>query len=76
MGGGFIVDIGNFDIKLNRWFFPQIVDRGSGNLYPIYIKKIVVLAAEPVGGRSRATELPSKIKTIIADLLSVLITLI
>ena len=30
----------------------------SGNLYPIYKKKIVVLASEPVGGRSRATELP------------------
>ena len=42
-----------------RWF-PQIVDnRDSGNLYPIYIyKKMVVLASEPVGGRSRATELP------------------
>ena len=35
-----------------------IVDRDSGNLYPIYIKKIVVLASEPVGGRSRVTELP------------------
>ena len=40
--------------------FPQIVDGDSGNLYPIYIykTKIVVLASEPVGGRSRATELP------------------
>ena len=35
-----------------------IVDRDSGNLYPIYIQKIVVLASEPVGGRSRAIELP------------------
>ena len=42
-----------------RWF-PQIVDRDSGNLYPIYIyiTKIVVLVSEPVRGRSRATELP------------------
>ena len=31
---------------------------GGGILYQIYIKKIVVLASEPVGGRSRATELP------------------
>ena len=28
------------------------------DLYCIYINKIVVLASEPVGGRSRATELP------------------
>ena len=53
-----IVDLGNFNMKLNGRLFPQIVDRDSGNLYPIYIKKIVVLASEPVGGRSRATELP------------------
>ena len=53
-----IVDIGNFNIKLNGRWFPQIVDRDSGNLYPIYINKVVVLACEPVGGRSRATELP------------------
>ena len=33
--------------------------RDSGNLYPIYIyNKIVVLASEPVGGRSQVTELP------------------
>ena len=33
---------------------------GGGDLYPIYVKKkIVVLASEPVGGRSRATELPN-----------------
>ena len=44
---------------LNGWWFPQIVDRDSGSLYPIYMyKKCVVLASEPVGGRSRATELP------------------
>ena len=36
-----IVDIGNFNMKLTgRLFrFPQIVDRDSGNLYPIYIKQ-------------------------------------
>ena len=44
-------------MKLNGRWFPQIVDRDSGNLYPIYIQKNVVLASEPVGGRSRATEL-------------------
>ena len=47
--------------ELNGRWFPQIVDhvdRDSGNLYPIHITKIVVLASEPVGGRSRATELP------------------
>ena len=44
-------------MKLGVRWFPHIVD--SGNLYPIYIlKQIVVLASEPVGGRSRATELP------------------
>ena len=38
----------------------QIVDRDSGNLYPIYIyiTKIVVLVSEPVRERSRVTELP------------------
>ena len=45
-------------MKLTGRWFPQIVHRDSGNLYPIYIKQIVVLASEPVGGRSRATELP------------------
>ena len=30
-----IVDIGNFNMKLNGRWFPQIVDRDSGNLYPI-----------------------------------------
>ena len=46
--------------KQNIFVFRKtLVDRDSGNLYPIYIKKqIVVLASEPVGGRSRATELP------------------
>ena len=47
-------------MKLNGRWFPQIVDHvdgDSGNLYPIHTK-IVVLASEPVGGRSRATELP------------------
>ena len=46
--------------KQNIFLFRKtIVDRDSGNLYPIYIKKqIVVLASEPVGGRSRVTELP------------------
>ena len=47
-------------MKLTGRWFPQIVDRDSGNLYPIYIyiTKIVVLVFEPVRGRSRATELP------------------
>ena len=46
-------------MKLTGRWFPQIVDRDSGNLYPIYIMtKIVVLVSEPVRGRSRATELP------------------
>ena len=47
-------------MKLTGRWFPQIVDRDSGNLYPIYIyiTKIVVLVSEPVRGRSRATELP------------------
>ena len=48
----------SFNMKLTGRWFPQIVDRDSGNLYPIYIKqKIVVLASEPVGGRSRASDL-------------------
>ena len=54
--------IGNFNMKLNGRWFPQIVDHvdmDSGNLYIQYIiPKFVVLASEPVGGRSRATELP------------------
>ena len=47
-------------MKLTGRWFPQIVDRDSGNLYPIYIYRtqIVVLVSEPVRGRSRATELP------------------
>ena len=49
-----------FTYWLNGRWFLQLVDGDSGNLYPIYIyiKQIVVLASEPVGGRSRATELP------------------
>ena len=48
-----------FTYWLNGKWFPQIVDRNSGNLYPIYIFfKSVVLASEPVCGRSRVTELP------------------
>ena len=59
----FYQEIGNiekcpFTYWLNGRWFPQIVDRDSGNLYPIYITKIVVLVSEPVRGRSRATELP------------------
>ena len=34
------------------------VDGDSGNIYPIHIQQNVVLASEPVGGRSRETELP------------------
>ena len=47
-------------MKLAGRWFPQIVDRDSENLYPIYIyiTKIVVLVSEPVRGRSRVTELP------------------
>ena len=46
-------------MKLTGRWFPHIVDRDSGNLYPIYIKqKLWCSASEPVGGRSRATELP------------------
>ena len=45
-------------MKLNGRWFPQIVDRDSRNLYQIYIYKSVVLASEPVGGRTRSTELP------------------
>ena len=44
--------------KQNIFLFRKtIIDKDSGNLYPIYINKNVVLASEPVGGRSRATEL-------------------
>ena len=41
-------------MKLTGKWFPQIVESISN----IYKAKIVVLASEPVGGRSRATELP------------------
>ena len=39
MGRSFlqIVDIGHFNMKLNGRWFPQIVERDSGNLYPIYL---------------------------------------
>ena len=54
-----------FTYWLNGRWLLQIVDthvgnfnRDSGNLYAIYITKIVVLASEPVGGRYGATELP------------------
>ena len=30
---------GNLNMKLTGRWFPQIVDRDSGNLYPIYIKQ-------------------------------------
>ena len=56
-----IVDIhvGNFNVKLTGRWFPQIVDRGQWeSISNIYKTKIVVLASELVGGRSRATELP------------------
>ena len=29
--------VGNLNMKLTGRWFPQIVDRDSGNLYPIYI---------------------------------------
>ena len=45
-------------MKLTGRWFPQIVDRDSGNLYPIYMYIKQKLASEPVGGRSRVTELP------------------
>ena len=34
-----VVDIGNFNMKLNGRWFPQIVDRDSGNLYTIIYTK-------------------------------------
>ena len=52
-----IVGIGNLSMNLHGRWFPQIVVRDSGNPYPMYIKKIMVLASEPVGRRSRVTEL-------------------
>ena len=30
-------NVGNLNMKLTGRWFPQIVDRDSGNLYPIYI---------------------------------------
>ena len=66
-----LVDIGNFNMKLNGKWFPQIVDHeiGTVEIYIQYInKKIVVLASDPVGGRSRATELPCfKVHLIICE---------
>ena len=35
-----IVDIGNFNMKLNAGWFPQIVERDSGNLY-VTIRRLV-----------------------------------
>ena len=51
VGGATFLEKINYGINYRK----TIVDRDSGNLYPIYIykKKIVVLASEPVGGRSR-----------------------
>ena len=43
-------------MKLTGRWFPQIVQWES--ISNIYTTKIVVLASEPVRGRSRATELP------------------
>ena len=63
-GGGGNIFLAFYAISKKKYlgiknnFIKTIVDRDSGNLYPIYIKKIVVLASEPVGGRSRVTELP------------------
>ena len=47
-------------MKLTGRWFPQIVDyKGQwDSISNIYKTKIVVLASEPVGGRSRVTELP------------------
>ena len=53
-------------MKLNRRWFPQIVEKDSGNLYPIYppfpcsdfLLCGGVKMLTPVVGRSRATELP------------------
>ena len=54
------INYGNKKINIFLFYRKTIVDRDSGNLYPILYKKkkMVVLASEPVGGRSRATELP------------------
>ena len=50
-----IVDIRNFNMK---WKVVSPHSRQWESISDIYINKIVVLASEPVGGRSRATELP------------------
>ena len=52
-----MVDIGNLNMKLTGRWFPQIVEKWE-SISNIFKTKIVVLASEPVGGRSRATELP------------------
>ena len=70
-----IVDIGNLNMKLNGRWFPQIVDMDSGNLYPIYIKKNVALASEPVGGRSRTTELTCYIYMLTCITLTILLNI-
>ena len=53
-----IVDIGNFNMEV-KWkvVFPHSRQWWE-SISNIYITKIVVLASEAVGGRSRATELP------------------
>ena len=63
-------------MKLTGRWFPQIVDRDSGNLYisNIYQTKIVVLASEPVGGRSRATEFPCLILISISKIIEHFVT--
>ena len=49
----FLEKINSGNKKINIFLFRKtIVDKDTGILYPIYIKKkIVVLASEPVGGR-------------------------
>ena len=37
-------------MELNGRWFPQIVDRDSGNLYPIYILHSLVFSFDPKGG--------------------------
>ena len=59
-----IVDIGNFNMKLTGRWFPQIVEESISNIFQT---KIVVLASEPVGGRSQVTELPCFSKQLFGD---------
>ena len=44
-------------MRLNGRWFPQIVDRGSGNLYPIYIKQGNSVARDlpPTGSEANTT---------------------